>query len=291
MAQKMLVAEHSTRTRLRRRHDWASLSCLLYEVNWDANPGWLSLSFDQPTLCFSVEEVGGRAETRVRPDTPAEGEYFGADHLTLLASAAPVTLYSSSLRYAQFACIILHPRESGCLNADQAESIVRAPSRLMFRDDRLHTCAKMLSAYENDDDDGDAYGVGLRNALFAALVGAASEPARDSTNRLTGVPLARVLTHIAEHLDERVSNEGLAHLAGISPTQFGHAFREATGLSPQRWQMDARVRSAQRLMVDDPALPLSLIASRSGFADQSHFSRAFIDILGTSPTAWLHQRR
>jgi AraC-like DNA-binding protein len=55
--------------------------------------------------------------------------------------------------------------------------------------------------------------------------------------------------------------------------------------------MDARVRFAQRLMVDNPALSLSLIASRSGFADQSHFSRAFLDILGITPTAWLHQRR
>jgi transcriptional regulator GlxA family with amidase domain len=148
----------------------------------------------------------------------------------------------------------------------------------------------MLCTYDSDDEN-DAYGRGLRNALFAALVGAASDPARDMADRLTGPPLARVLTHIAEHLEERVTNESLAQLAGISPTQFGHAFREATGLSPQRWQMDARVRFAQRLMVDDPALPLSSIASRSGFADQSHFSRAFLDILGTSPTAWLHQRR
>jgi AraC family transcriptional regulator len=286
----LLYVHHSTRASLRCRHDWAGLSCFLYDVNWDAIPGWMSLSFDRPTLCLLVEEVGGRAELRVQPDTPPEGEYFGTDHLTLLASTDPVTLYSSSLRYARFACIVLNPQESRCLTVDQAESIVRAPSRLMFRDNRLHTCAKMLSAYENDDEH-DAYGLGLRNALFAALVGVASNPPQDSTNRLTGRPLARVLTHIAEHLDERVSNEGLAHLAQISPTQFGHAFREATGLSPQRWQMDARVRFAQRLMVDDPTLPLSLIASRSGFADQSHFSRAFLDILGISPTAWLHQRR
>jgi transcriptional regulator GlxA family with amidase domain len=176
------------------------------------------------------------------------------------------------------------------LTVEQAELIIRAPSRLMFQDNRLHTCALMLSAYESDDEH-DAYGLGLRRALLAALVGVASDPARGSTNRLTGRRLARVLTHIAEHFDQRLSNESLAHLAEISPTQFGHAFREATGLSPQRWQMDARVRFAQRLMVDDPALSLSLIALRSGFADQSHFSRAFLDILGTTPTAWLHQRR
>jgi AraC family transcriptional regulator len=286
----MLGTEHSIRTSIRRRHRWADLSCLVYNVQWDAIPGWVHLSFDQPTLCLLVEEVGGRGELRLRADTPSEGEYFGTDHLTLLASAEPVTLYSSSLRSAQFVCILLHPKESGSLTADQVSLLAHAPSRLMFQDSRLHTCAKILSDYQSDDE-RDAYGLGLRNALLAALVGVVSDPARTSADRLTGAPLARVLTHITEHLDERVSNENLAQLAEMSPTQFGHAFREATGLSPQRWQMDARVRFAQRLMVDDPALSLSLIASRSGFADQSHFSRAFLDILDTTPTAWLHQRR
>jgi transcriptional regulator GlxA family with amidase domain len=109
--------------------------------------------------------------------------------------------------------------------------------------------------------------------------------------RLTGRQLARVLDHINEHLDERPTNDSLAQFAELSPMEFGSAFREATGLSPQRWQMDARVRSAQRLMVDTPTLSLSSVAVRSGFADQSHFSRAFLDILGVTPTAWLHQRR
>ena len=286
----MLVAEHATHASLRRRHQWAGLSCVVYDVLWDSAPGWMSLSFAQPTLCFLLEEVGGRAELRARPDTPAEGEYFGTGHLTLLAAADPITLYSSALRQAQFACFVLRPHEAGCLTVDQAELIGRAPSRLMFQDNRLHICAQMLSAYESDDGN-DAYGLGLRHALFAALVGVVSDPTRPSKSRLTGRQLAQVLTHIVEHLHQRVTNESLAHLTEISPAEFGHAFREATGLSPQRWQMDARVRLAQRLMVDDPALSLASIAVRSGFADQSHFSRAFLDILGTTPTAWLHQRR
>ena len=286
----MLGTEHSTRTFARRQHRWADISCRNYEVHWDAIPGWTRFSFDQPTLCLLFDEIGGRAEFRLRADTPSEGEYFGTDHLTLLTSAVPLTLYSRSLRSAQFICIALHPNASSCLTVDQAALVSHAPSRLMFQDNRLYTCAKMLSYYDGDEE-GDAYGLGLRNALLAALVGVLSNPARAAPNRLTGAPLARVLTHIDEHLDERVSNETLAQLAGLSPTDFGHAFREATGLSPQRWQMDARVRFAQRLMVDDPALSLSRVASRSGFADQSHFSRAFLDILGATPTAWLHQRR
>jgi AraC family transcriptional regulator len=250
----------------------------------------MSVSFEQPTLCFLIEEIGGRGELRVRPDLPSEGEYFGTGHLTLVAAGAPIILHSSTLRQALFACLPLRPRDAACLTTEQAELIMRAPGRLMFHDTRLHACAMMLSAYEGDDEH-DAYGLGLRHALLASLVGMANEPMPRSKIRLTGRRLARVLDHINEHLDERVTNDSLAQSAELSPLEFSSAFREATGLSPQRWQMDARVRSAQRLMVDTPTLSLSSVAVRSGFADQSHFSRAFLDILGVTPTAWLHQRR
>jgi AraC-like DNA-binding protein len=250
----------------------------------------MSVSFEQPALCFLIEEIGGRGELRIRPDLPSEGEYFGTGHLTLLAAGAPIVLHSSTLRQAQFACFPLRPREEACLTMEQAELITHAPSRLMFHDTRLHTCAMMLGAYEGEDEH-DAYGLGLRHALLASLVGVVQEPVSGTKSRLTGPQLARVLDHIDEHLDLRVTNDSLAELAELSPIEFGAAFREATGLSPQRWQMDARVRSAQRLMVDTPTLSLSSVAVRSGFADQSHFSRAFLDILGVTPTVWLHQRR
>jgi AraC-like DNA-binding protein len=250
----------------------------------------MSVSFEHPTLCFLIEEIGGRGEIRIRPDSPSEGEYFGTGHLTLLGAGTPIVLHSSTLRQAQFACFPLRPREASCLSTEQAELISHAPSRLMFHDARLHACATMLSTYEGEDEQ-DAYGLGLRHALLASLVGVANESVSRSNSRLTGPQLARVLDFIDEHLDQRVTNDSLAERAELSPTEFGAAFREATGQSPQRWQMDARVRSAQRLMVDKPTLSLSAVAVRSGFADQSHFSRAFLDILGVSPTAWLHQRR
>jgi AraC-like DNA-binding protein len=44
-------------------------------------------------------------------------------------------------------------------------------------------------------------------------------------------------------------------------------------------------------MVDDPNANLAEVATRSGFADQSHFSRAFLEIVGVTPTAWLHKRQ
>jgi AraC family transcriptional regulator len=284
-----IVAEYGTHASLRRRRDWPGVSCLLYDLHWETQPGWVTWSFEQPTLCFMVEEIGGRAELRARPDAPSEGEYFGDGHLTLLAAAEPIAVHASSLRQAQFACFVLYPPQAGCLTVDQADLIGNACSRLMFQDERLRSCAQMLSDYEGEGEH-DIYAIGLSRALLAAVLHVVSNPARSSEQRLTGGRLARVLAHIDEHLDQKITNESLARIAKISAAEFGHAFREATGLSPLRWQMDARVRLAQRLMMDNPAHSLALIAVRSGFADQSHFSRAFLDIVGMTPTAWLHQR-
>jgi transcriptional regulator GlxA family with amidase domain len=100
-----------------------------------------------------------------------------------------------------------------------------------------------------------------------------------------------VLAHIGDHIDGVLTNEELAKLANVPAQRFGKVFRGATGVSPQRWQMDARVRKAQRLMVDDPGKPLAAVATTAGFSDQSHFTRAFLDVIGVTPTAWLHQRR
>ena len=287
------MADHEgygTRASIRRERRWPGISCRIFDVHWDAEPGWVTWSFEQPTLCLLREEIGGRGELRGHPDIPAEGEYFGAGHLTLRAATEPLTLYATSLRQAQFACFILDPRQAGCLTAEHVELILRAPSRLMFQDDRLRSCAQLLSDYEGDGE-YDPYGVGLSRALLAALLTVLSRPSPPSERRFTGSRLVRVLAYIAEHLDQSLTNESLAGIAEISPAEFGHAFREATGLSPLRWQMDARVRRAQRLMLDNPGQSLASVAMSSGFADQSHFSRAFLDIVGVTPTAWLHQRR
>lgn len=93
-----------------------------------------------------------------------------------------------------------------------------------------------------------------------------------------------------DHLDEHITVEALAEIAQMPPERFGRAFRNATGMSVRRWQMDQRVRGAQRLLVDNPNENLTEVAALCGFADQSHFSRAFFDVIGLTPTAWLHNR-
>ena len=66
----------------------------------------------------------------------------------------------------------------------------------------------------------------------------------------------------------------LARRAGLSRWQLIRAFAAATGLTPHAWLLDQRVQRA-RALLREGRLSLSEIALTTGFADQSHFSRAF----------------
>jgi AraC family transcriptional regulator len=194
------------------------------------------------------------------------------------------------MRHARIACYQLDLGNTDCLTSHEAMMIGRIESRYMFKDDRLYQCALLLSEQEVKNG-RDLYALSLTRALQAALLGLAHRPVEPKTTiKLTGERLARVLGYVNDHLDQSVTAEELAQVADLSSALFSRSFREVTGLSLQRWQMDTRIRSAQRLMLDDPNENLAAIASLVGFSDSSHFSRAFLEIVGTTPSAWLRQR-
>ncbi|PZM08023.1 AraC family transcriptional regulator [Rhizobium tubonense] len=66
---------------------------------------------------------------------------------------------------------------------------------------------------------------------------------------------------------------------------FLQAFRDTTGKTPNQWLMLQRIEKARHLLRDSH-ISLSEIARLCGFADQSHFSRAFSAATGTTPSHW-----
>jgi transcriptional regulator GlxA family with amidase domain len=56
-------------------------------------------------------------------------------------------------------------------------------------------------------------------------------------------------------------------------------------MAPYRWQLEARIRHAQRLLLETRR-PLEQVAEATGFADAVHFGRTFRRLTGTPPAAW-----
>lgn len=77
-------------------------------------------------------------------------------------------------------------------------------------------------------------------------------------------------------------NHALSHFAGMSVDNFQHLFRREMGISPKRYITNLRLELAIRLLKPQK-LSIEEIASRTGFANRSHFSKAFKAALGVSP--------
>jgi AraC family transcriptional regulator len=77
----------------------------------------------------------------------------------------------------------------------------------------------------------------------------------------------------------------VARQCALSRSHFSRAFKKTTGMSPQEWCLDLRVRQAKKFLATG-FMPLSQISLECGFADQSHFSRMFSRIVGATPKRW-----
>ena len=82
----------------------------------------------------------------------------------------------------------------------------------------------------------------------------------------------------------------LAGLCGLSRAYFTRAFKVSMGTPPHRWLLCQRVRRAGE-MLERTTESISSIALVCGFADQSHLTRVFHAITGTSPAAWRRRRK
>ena len=97
--------------------------------------------------------------------------------------------------------------------------------------------------------------------------------------------LRRVLDFIDANIEERISLDALAQVAGMSRMYFAAQFRAATGQSPHDYLTFRRIGLAKR-MLRDPARPIVDIALDVGFQTQSHFTAVFKRIAGTTPARW-----
>jgi AraC-like DNA-binding protein len=262
-----------------------------YEIRWLTANGWLTLQAEQPTLCMATVEVGGRCEFRAHPDQPVDGEYFGSDTLAFAESGSSVAVYAAEMREVRLCCFTLHARNAGYLSGEQIATIAHLRSRYMFRDARIRTCVALLDADRIRDGSNEPYLLSLSKALFAAVLDTIEGPDQQpAPAALTGARWHAVAGYLRDHFNETVTVAALAAFVSIPPEQFGANFRAATGMSLRQWQMDCRVRGAQRLLADDPRTSLAKVAALCGFQDQSHFSRAFFRVVGQTPSAWLHDR-
>lgn len=165
-------------------------------------------------------------------------------------------------------------------------SVLDTP-RIGFCDPRIMAITRLLADDLKSDTPGpQLYGEGLITALTTALLQPTQfEDPQRKRGKLAPHHLRKSVDYIEQNCGRTIRLDELAQLTGLSQSYFCSAFRESTGMPPQKWQMKARVERAKNMLKDGSA-PLSAVALRVGFADQAHLTRVFRRVVGTTPGAW-----
>lgn len=100
----------------------------------------------------------------------------------------------------------------------------------------------------------------------------------------------RAIEYIHANVAGSVRLEDIAGAAGLSMFHFARTFRRTTGLAPHRFLTQARVERVKVLLLESE-LSLAVIADETGFSDQSHMSKVFRRLAGTTPKHFRDSRR
>jgi AraC family transcriptional regulator len=102
--------------------------------------------------------------------------------------------------------------------------------------------------------------------------------------------LDQVVEIIHDEPAHRLSITALSKTTGIHPSHLARAFRAAYGVSLGRFARNVRLDAAAAALATT-SQTISRIASDAGFADQSHFTRAFKRCRGMTPAQFRRQHR
>ncbi len=102
--------------------------------------------------------------------------------------------------------------------------------------------------------------------------------------------LSRVRRYAESRLDQRLSLEELADVAGFSRAHFAATFKAATSMSAHEYLLRMRIQAAASLLVCTD-LALVEIALQTGFQNQPHFTTVFKRITAITPRKWRESRR
>ncbi|HUC28135.1 MAG TPA: helix-turn-helix domain-containing protein [Candidatus Acidoferrum sp.] len=125
----------------------------------------------------------------------------------------------------------------------------------------------------------------LLDSVLVEMMGAVSElDASPAASSEWSVPrwFSRIKERLHEGFREPLRIGDLAREAGIHPVHVARVFRRLEGRTPGEYQQRLQVRAACDLL-RDPDWTLAAIAAECGFADQSHFTRAFRRLARTTP--------
>lgn len=156
-----------------------------------------------------------------------------------------------------------------------------------------HTINQLLKDYLENDTLRDILFFSDIMKLFSIYVAhcTANQPKESELLEGTGISkkaMARfnlVFDYISDHLDENLSLETVANIAGFSKFHFSRLFKSYSGYNFYDYLSLQRIKAAEKLLYNS-ALSITDIALQCGFESLTTFNRTFKKIKNCTPTQY-----
>jgi AraC family transcriptional regulator len=205
----------------------------------------------------------------------------------------------------QFRPFTLHFRPAGVPHQDevgpQGVRFFEIEVRPIWRK-RLEDCSAALDVARDDCKGGALLWLGMKlfrewhgldasddlsvESLLAELMAAAARIPRETSHRPAW--LSRIVERLAVEYAERLTLDELSREAGVHPVHLSRVFRKCVGEGIGEYVHRLRVRAACEQILE-PEISIAEVSLALGFADQSHFTRAFRRVTGITPAAFRSQ--
>jgi len=93
--------------------------------------------------------------------------------------------------------------------------------------------------------------------------------------------IKKVKSYIDENYKEEITLGDLSDAAGVSPFHLSRLFSAETGISLHSYLLHKRIECSKALLL--AGYSIAFVSSESGFSDQSHYTKLFKKITGTTP--------
>jgi AraC family transcriptional regulator len=204
--------------------------------------------------------------------------------LSFVPAGAKIGGWSRILKPAAFTAVYFKPR----MLDEQCCDLSQLPPMVEFEDNMLRTTMQQFHAILNDaslDQPGYPETLAVLLAFEIGRLRSQLKAPKAPQSGLTKRQVRLVLDHLESHLGEKTTIADLSALLDLSRFHFIRAFKSTVGMPPHQFIMHRRVERARELLADHE-LSVSEIGARTGFNGAAQLTRAFRQIVGTTPTAF-----
>ena len=192
----------------------------------------------------------------------------GGEHYGELLVVPPNCRHTIASDHRSAIAVLIEPES---LRPGALEELTRrltGPERDAFIS-KIRSTYDMLRNRQNGED--------ITSARLDAMCFGEALPRRQLDPRVS-----RAIAQIGRFSGEPVTAASCATEAGLSSSRFLHLFKEVTGVPLRRYRIWNRIGAAARAVAQGQSLTDA--AHAAGFASSAHFSSAFRDMFGMTPT-------